>query len=497
MDETDEKKCPNCDSDKVEIAAVARDAIEYKCESCGHTWKNYKKKKTKKDTPEVPPEEEKEKQSKFSKYSKLRVVKFLFYFVVMVVLPMIILSSYITMWGELIYPTVIKLMPNYAMAAVLAPYLIIGAVGLLLSIVLSKQGYFTGGFVLVIYFVGLVLIPAIIPIIQGPGGELGKYLDSFGCSITHISDPLVCQSLITQTPEGKKADEGYDVIDVKLGNPNRNYELSTMYKGQYYSLSVNIENKIPKKAVSLYVEGYLEDENCNDKLYCKDANYIKFVPDECSKDNPCDISKKKTITLTTDREVSGINITDTDAEGKEKIYKISYSSYAKIKIMVTYSFSTDGKADFVIFKSENDVTDVPVPEKGPGPLDVVVFFSPDYYVAGKPLGKENKMRTFISVKNMREGSAVLKQIQLNRLPEFSDISSGVCKTNFDKNTFNEGENYDLGANQLPRDEEYVFTCDHTLSVSSLSIPSKTIKFITNLDYDYRLTYTKSMRVTPV
>jgi len=437
---------------------------------------------------------------KISSFSKTRVVKFLFYFVVMAILPIFAFRPYIDMWTELVGPWAMKAMPGWAGLSILLPIGIILVFGGLLSLFLSKQGYFIGGFVLVIYFVGLVLIPAVVPLLPGPGGQLGNYLDVFWCSITHISDPMTCQNIITQTPEGKKADEGYDVLDVKLGiwrNDRQAYELSTIYKGSIYSLPINIENKIPNKVVKVYVEGYIEDENCNDKLYCKEANYIKLLPGECSKDNPCDINKKKSVTMTSDKEIGEVNISDTDTEGKAKTYKIGYNSYAKLRVVVTYSYSTDGKSDFVIFKSDNDVTDIPVKEKGAGPLDLIVFFSPDYYVAGRPLGKENKMYTFISMKNMRDGKAVLKQIKLSRLPAFSDISSGVCKTNFDKNIFNENEAYELGANQLPRDEEYMFTCEHTLSVKEIKDPSKNVKFIANLDFDYRQTFTQSIRVTPI
>lgn len=416
-------------------------------------------------------------------FALMHLIKFIACFLIIVVIPLFVFSWLLDPIFNIFATALIYLFgEQIAQLALGISWAIIIFVGLIYSWKISQKDIVSMSVFMFVWFMILFIPNAIMN--MAVGGVIGDQMSVAICQITHPTDPLYCQALVTKkkpAPEGAKigGTASYKVLDAKLGYKQRDYKLGDMYRGQVYNLPVNIENVnkdedwARKIITNVKVSGYIAGDNCEDdeKKEC-----IKFVPSECSEDKPCEITSKKSINLVSEEPVN-------------------YSRReVKLIVEVSYSYPTDGKSNFYVYQTEDDVPkSFPKPDMGPGPVDIVVFFTPEY--ASTQIKGGRDVYTHISLDNAGkeytsgdydETSVILKKIKLQRMSEMIEFDKAACELPWDRTkTFEEGQEFSLGDRELYR--EIQFVCYSKLSDVNLgSAPSKSLKFLVNLDYDYKM-----------
>jgi hypothetical protein len=326
----------------------------------------------------------------------------------------------------------------------LLTYGIILFFGFYLANSFSKKGFATGlGFA-----IGTVVILGVVFLALTYG---------YGLVSGFISEIEGGEEKEVKVPEGVK-EGGYDVLEVKLGTSYTGYEAPTVCRNETYILPLTIKNLNPEKSVdNVTVSGVIRNDT-------SENDTINSIADACGQSAPCRVGHFPVLaSLESEKE---INFTETKLE---------------IKVGVNYPYTTSGRGEFLIAKTDRDVKNITDPKKGPGPLDVIVFFTPEYYVSESEVAQPTKMKMFIVLRNKLygKGEVFIKSINITRLFDFPDLGLGNCsvvKRRYDEGFIPLG--YKIGK------IDYKIICDYVLGNIKIEEPSKKLIFMVLADYEF-------------
>jgi hypothetical protein len=307
------------------------------------------------------------------------------------------------------------------------------------------------------------------------GGMLDIYLCPLGSLLVKV-DPNAaarCAGLGPETPENTKT--GITILqESKFGSEYTDYTVPTIYKDEPYIIPLTIKN--------------LDEENSLNNVYVYSANMqsekesdknIKLIPSVCTAGESCNIPAKtpQVISLESEKKI--------DFKAKD---------YIDITVVTKYPYVSFGKGEIFSVRSEPDLRTVefPKPESGPGPVDTIVFFSPEYFLQ---TGKLSKVKMFITVVNKGKGEVEAKSIEINRLGKFEQLDTATCVVPGFKDTFNEGSKQEF--EDLSFKSQIQFSCDVPIKASSSeneNIPFQGIPFTATFEYNYIETLTDTFPV---
>lgn len=284
-----------------------------------------------------------------------------------------------------------------------------------------------------------------------------------------------CQQSVVApaTPEVEK-EGSYNAINLKLGSefatppytlPNIQGNRTHIFQ---YIFPISVENPSEDEVVRDFTivnttkwRTVIYNESCNYPTSCP-----SLIPSQCEheEDEKCDIEAGGELSITMD---SGGDYYD------------RRSTSLTIKVSTQYSYSNEGKNEFVLARSLQDLSSVPKmkPTTGTGPVDVTVFFSPLNYVSGSKL---KTVYLFITLSNKGKGYAYIKNINITQLTggflDFIECRLGTERKNTTEISL-------PGEPQLIK--ELTYSCKYNITKGVTDVPFQTIPFTVKVGYDYR------------
>jgi hypothetical protein len=273
-------------------------------------------------------------------------------------------------------------------------------------------------------------------------GALDPYLCTSGFILSTLVkiDPKAaerCAGLGPETPDYEKTGT-INFLESKAGSEfitDEENRVPPIFKGENYLLPITIKNLDEKNSVDeLTVEGYMESQSEEDRI-------IKLIPGVCSADAPCSIRPASSQVVY--------------FESEEKI-DLKARTYVDIIINERFPFVGFGKGEAVAVKSDDELASYTFTKPGAesGPVDVVVFFSPRYFLLD---GTLSKVKMFVSVVNKGRGEVEVKSIEISRLGKFDLLGSATCKIPGSEITFNENTKQEF--EDISFKTQIQFSCD--------------------------------------
>jgi hypothetical protein len=283
-----------------------------------------------------------------------------------------------------------------------------------------------------------------------------------------------CAGLGPETPENTKT--GITILDEsKFGSEYTDYKVPTIIKDETYTLPLTITNLDEENSLnSIYIYRADMQSETEDKT-------IKLIPSTCTADDPCNIQSKSSHLVSLD---------------SEKKIDFKAKDYVDVTIVTKYPYVSFGKGEVFSVRSEPDLKQIqfPKPESGPGPVDTIVFFSPEYFLQ---TGKMSKVKMFVSVVNKGKGEIEAKSIEINRLGSFPMLGSATCTVPGFKDSFSEGAKQEF--QDLSFKTQIQFSCDLLIRVGLekgevIESPFNGIPFTAVFEYNYIETVTDTFPV---
>ena len=310
-----------------------------------------------------------------------------------------------------------------------------------------------------------------------------------------VLDPYICttQNLVTfrqfspelaqrcaqyvqsQLPEFQKKGTATPV-EVSFGyEVNGQQYIPTIFQGQVYSLSITVKNLDQEEDLQgVVVKGYLENDTCYPGVDCLSFKTIG----SCSDESPCAIFAKgtQTVSLQTDGPV-------TDKRG----------SFLKYHIIVSYPEVAYGSGVFYIARNAYDaaILQFNKPQSKTGPLDVVIYFSPQFYLS--TYGGTSEIM-YVGIANNGKGTGRLENIVVDRVGTFAQLDKASCPVPWhigEGDTITEGSVYDLQHTAITKNSNIQVACSLNINpdvacalLSGCKDPSKGITFTSTVNYVY-------------
>jgi hypothetical protein len=308
---------------------------------------------------------------------------------------------------------------------------------------------------------------------------------SLALSTVNKFDPRTaerCLSQGQQVPECTKNGIGA-VEQISFGSTFTGQSVPSIYKDEIYTLPFTITNLDKDNILNdVYLSGKMIGQvrltggkggaTVEDRL-------VILVPTPCSKDNPCNV-------LPGSSQVVSLQSED----------KIPYYSpgFADVTVTARFPYVGFGKGEVVIARSDSDVTKnaFTKPECGAGPVDVVVFFAPEYITLNSKL---DHVRMFVAAINKGSSNTEVEatSILIKRIGSFTQLGSASCSVPGFNDTFSEGSKQDLS--DLTFRTQAQFVCDIPINLRSpfpqqsgtnnnIPAPFVGIPFTATLEYNY-------------
>jgi hypothetical protein len=226
-------------------------------------------------------------------------------------------------------------------------------------------------------------------------------------------------------------------------DPNTAPLIPSVYQGQIYSFTVNLKNvQETEDLQGTVVKGYVVNDTCYPGTDCINLKSTGG----CSEDNPCTLSAGNSLSVSLQSDQP---IPDTGG------------SWLKMQIEVSYVDVAYGKGEFNVVRTLQAFHPAK-PESKTGPIDVVIYFSPDYYFEStapptKTQGAYQLM--YIAVANSGKGVGRLGNILIERIGDFSDLQKIQCPITWRKETITEGTSYDLKNTAVTKNSNVQFVCN--------------------------------------
>lgn len=485
------KKCPNCGKDTLE--PMKSNPNRYMCQnpSCHRTY----------DKREIDSTESKPNESKGNWFTEnlkqfpqkivylvlIGVILVAEYLILQFILPQdirdVVFSSIEAGWNAFLSTLKPFLEGNPLATTILGtiPFAIIIAVTLLLIFGVSSESLkaITKGL-----FIGVIIAANLLLGIFFAIGSVTGGTEQLVCyAKTGFLHPETCYTSSTPTapPVKKTGCESnpqacYSLLDINWGNAHTPtpFEPPTLYANDKCIVDASIQNvAFPARIVDgIVASGKIRDSECELKGGC-----VKLIPESCTSDSPCSIPvspEPTTVTLDCDNAIPFKANTFVDA--------IFYASYPIL---------AQGSNDYYIFSPSAQIN-LAQPETSPGPVDITVFFTPNYLTT---TSNAQKIRMYIQIENKQSGQGFLQSIKVARIAEFPELGDAVCHPQSDSTqTWNENDWYNL---KTDISGKVIIICDMTIN-GPLQLPpqvaSTSVKFFAYINYIYTQQHLESVKI---
>jgi hypothetical protein len=411
--------------------------------------------------------------------------------------------------------------PDFQTSFIDLGLIILSMMVLLAFIAVARSGTIPGMFMLTFMGLYLIFFPVVTSFVQSD--LVSKYLNVLGCTLQYSTNPQAmsaCQQFVSAgTPTSVK--EGGKVV---LKASFDQYSGSVIYASadslnyDAFLLSVIIENPSATKTISNF---HVSDGTEGESYLTRGGNikeadriklaYLTMLNNECGS-ILCSIApgEKKTLSFKAAAfdycDLADARACETAAD-KGCVWDAAASrcsqtdkTTAKLdaKVAFSYDYEAQGSFDFVLANSNAGLATALAARKSPtssaGPVDVIVYFVPTYYVTAA--GKSSEMRMTITLNNLNLGKTadVATPVHVTRLNDGALARSGTtCVTPWGTSDFkadSAGSTTDqilVGLNaHLSKSQTYI--CAYSITApqewAGMTDVSKAVPFIADVKYTY-------------
>ena len=284
------------------------------------------------------------------------------------------------------------------------------------------------------------------------------------------------------TKAGCEGQNCYNVFELHYGYENDDppYKAPIIYSEQECIVDASIKNiAVPERTISgVTVSGKIRD----DAQACeREGGCVKLIPKDCTNDAPCEI-------LPTSQSFSV-------ALDCAKPVTFKANTFVDVILETTFPVEAQGSNDFNIYGRAAQIQDSDVVETSPGPLDIIVYFTPPQLFT---TSKNTLVNMFVEIDNKQTGSAVVNKIRIERFSDFPLLDKAKCFPQWDKSiTWNEDEDYELDAAVTDR---ILIICELGVQGPLEAIApdeSQGVKFFAFVDYTYTQRHLEPVKIKQV
>ncbi|MFH1623446.1 MAG: TFIIB-type zinc ribbon-containing protein [Candidatus Aenigmatarchaeota archaeon] len=390
---------------------------------------------------------------------------------------------------------------------------------LLVFVSVARSGTIPAIILLTFMALYLIFFPVVSSFVQSE--SVTKYLNAIGCTIQYRDNPQalsICQQTTAGGPTVAKI--GSKVVlkasfDQYAGSVIYGDEDSLNYDS--FLLSVIVENPSETDTIKNF---RVSDGSTGESYLTRSGNiqsskkitlaYLKLLGDDCASSCIIGPMEKKTLSFTA-VPISYCDFADSraceSAMDKGCVWETSESECVQIdeltrqmdaKVAFSYDYEVQGSFDFVLADSSTAASTALASRKAPtssaGPVDVVVYFAPTYYVTAA--GSNSEMRLTVTLNNLNAGKSadVYTPVHVARLNDGALERSGTtCSTPWGMSDFTKDQTEDRTDNihvgldaHLSKSQTYICTYSITepQEWAGMQGMSKSIPFIVDVKYTY-------------
>jgi len=476
--------------------------MTWKCSNCGHelnedsrsTCRNCGKKTGPSNPkPDKPKPESNKKEIEIPSYAKsgtMLAVGLIIFLILFYISPLPKAITFVlTLWEKSLLATlpenVVRFIIDYFIYWLIAVIVAIAAIMMMLQKpnLSLLFGYLGMNFIIIdiLFIFSLVFWYAAINY-----GVLDTYLclDTNLFTLSKIDENLAQRCVAyqqSQLPEYKKEGTAQPLTITFGYEVNGENFIPSLYQGQFYSLPVTLSNvDTTEDLTGVIVKGYVQNDTCYSGTDCINMK----ATGACSEENPCTIPAGKSLSA--------------NLQG-DAVIADKPGAFVEIKIEVSHVAVAYGKGELTVVRSLQALQTVPLtqPESKTGPVDVVIYFAPDYFLStGSPQNQQQTVQElmYVAVSNSGKGIGKIGNILIDRIGTFSDLEKVQCKipwSSKELQTINEGETYDLKNIVIPKGSNIQFMCNLKIDtevaralLNNFKDAYKGIPFTTTVGYQY-------------
>jgi len=496
-------KCPKCGTEGESYGEDADGSPIYYCKKCNRAW-------TGRSIKSVASKAVKSAKESGVHGSDVVTLVILFIGIVVTFFGFSQTKALITYVLSIVYPDFP--MPFLDMALIAASMLV-----LLALVGVARSGTTPALIMLTMMTLYLVFFPAVSSFVQSE--LVTKYLNAIGCTIQYRDNPQalsMCQQTASGGPVATKTG-GKVVLKASFDQ----YAGSTIYGNETnlnydaFLLSVVIENPSGTETIKYFS---VSDGSEGESYMIRSGNvkssdriklaYLQLLGGECG--NSCSIApmEKKTLSfkavpINYCGDFTDSRACESDAD-KGCVWDVAgkcmqtdkLTTRLDANVAFSYDYEVQGSFDFVLANSNAAASTALSTRKAPtssaGPVDVIVYFAPTYYVTAA--GPESEMRLTVTLNNLNAGkTADIKTVHIARMNDGALERSGTtCSTPWGTSDFIKDQTEGtvdkilvIGKAHLSKSQRYV--CTYSITAPSdwgTQDVSKTVPFIVDIRYTY-------------
>lgn len=317
-----------------------------------------------------------------------------------------------------------------------------------------------------------------------------SFIDPYICTVSNFItlsqlDPNLEQRCVdyqkAQIPASKK--EGTSTpLDVSFGYSSQGEQpyIPNVYTGMSYSLPITIKNVDKEVVTGIVVKGYIKNDTCIVGVDCIELK----AQSVCSTDNPCDIPAEQSLQITL----------QSDSQVVDKA-----NTFVDFYVQVIYPEMGYGTGNLYIVRSLQDLQTLTrsQPQTKTGPLDVVIYFAPDFFLGlGYRKVNSGTETMFVAIANNGKGVGKLSNVLIYKIGTYENLQNVQCPIPWQKGqTIVENTQFDLQDIAIPKTANIQFTCTINIDSSfvysllnNLQSPYSTVVYASTVNYNYFETY---------
>ncbi len=391
-----------------------------------------------------------------------------------------------------------------SVAAIFAPNLAVasfwGTVALviygLIILAVAYSVWRSDSIIVGIVWVGLIVgTIAVYPIASSYAEStgVGVYIGVLKCTIRNLGDPAGMQSCQVQYTSSEPETEKIGSSEVIKVSFDTSYTGLTLYgdsehlRLDMYSIPIEVENPSDEKPIKNFYISSAEVLPIDFTGRSEKKPIGNLVASKCTATKPCEIGSNEKIRISLRGTES---IEDTETEEVE------------IRLKFSYDYSSEGQNDFIIANTFEDLEEARAKSRGSvtfeGPVETIVYFSPESIVLSDIVADESdvyvyislsKEETVLSYADIKSPIRIIREI----ITEYEGVAHDVfeaptsCEapwaTNIPLTSTSIGDELELDESRKLQTKQ-LYTCKYKLSLKEPIEKSKTIKFIVRADYSF-------------